>query len=233
MKTVMQQSKEKNDLIFGIKRAIPIVFGYIPVGFAMGVTASNTGLTPFETGLMSVFVYAGSAQFVAIDMIRSNASFIAIIITTFLVNLRHLLFSASLAPHFQHIKQKLILIISFFITDESFAVSITDAEQGFLSHSYYLGLYITAYLSWILSTVIGAAFGNLIPNTKALGFDFALPGMFLALLCMQLKNIKFIFVSLISGLLSIILIYLMPGNWNVILAAVIAAVIGVFIDDED
>lgn len=228
----MHSSKE-SDFIFGIKRAAPIVFGYIPVGFALGVMAADIGLNPLEMGLMSAFVYAGSAQFIAVDMLGSAANAIAIIVTTFLVNLRHLLFSASLAPHFQGIKQKLITFISFFITDESFAVSITDAEQGPLSHTYYLGLYITAYLSWIFSTVLGTKLGSFIPDTKALGFDFALPGMFLVLLCMQLKNTRYVLVSLISGLLSILFIYLIPGNWNVILATVIAAIVGVFIDNED
>lgn len=80
---------------------------------------------------------------------------------------------------------------------------------------------------------MGTAFGNLIPDTKALGFDFALPGMFLALLCMQLKNVRFVLVALISGFLSILFIYTIPGNWNVILATVIAAMVGVLMGNED
>lgn len=227
------QSYEKNELIFGVKRAAPIVMGYIPVGFALGVMAAGSGLTPLEMSLMSLFVYAGSAQFIAVDMLGSGASAIPIIITTFLVNLRHFLFSASLAPHLREIKQRFIPFISFFITDESFAVSITDAEQRPLSHVYYLGLYVTAYSGWVLSTVAGAVLGNLIPDTKGLGFDFALPGMFLALLCMQLKNARFVFVALISGFLSVLFIYTIPGNWNVILATVIAAVVGVLMGDEN
>ncbi|HQA59487.1 MAG: AzlC family ABC transporter permease [Tepidanaerobacteraceae bacterium] len=223
----------KDELVFGIKRALPIVMGYIPVGFALGVMAADAGLSPLQMGLMSLFVYAGSAQFIAIDMLSSGVTAVPIIITTFLVNLRHFLFSASLAPYFRKIKQGFIPLISFFITDESFAVSITDAEQRPLSHFYYFGLYITAYSSWVVSTVIGATLGNLIPDTKALGFDFALPGMFLALLCMQMKNARFVLIALISGFLSIFFIYTIPGNWNVILATIIAAMIGVFLGDEN
>ena len=223
----------KDELVFGIKRALPIVMGYIPVGFALGVMAADAGLSPLQMGLMSLFVYAGSAQFIAIDMLSSGVTAVPIIITTFLVNLRHFLFSASLPPYFRKIKQAFIPLISFFITDESFAVSITDAEQRPLSHFYYFGLYITAYSSWVVSTVIGATLGNLIPDTKALGFDFALPGMFLALLCMQMKNARFVLIALISGFLSIFFIYTIPGNWNVILATIIAAMIGVFLGDEN
>mgnify|MGYP003796352713 CR=1 FL=1 len=223
----------KDELIFGIKRASPIVLGYIPIGFALGVIAANTGLNPLQIGLMSLLVYAGSAQFIAVNMLNIGANTVPIILTTFLVNLRHFLFSATLAPHFRKIRQKFIPIISFFITDESFAVSINDAEQKTFSHAYYLGLYITAYLGWFLSTIIGTALGNLIPDTSAFGFDFALPGMFLALLCMQLKDIKFFSVALISGFLSMVFIFIIPGNWNVVLSTIIAAILGVFIDNED
>lgn len=226
------QSYKKDEFVFGVKRALPVIMGYMPVGFALGVMAANEGLSPLQMGLMSVFVYAGSAQFIAVDMLGSGISYAAIIATTFLVNLRHFLFSASLAPYFREIKQRLIPLISFFITDESFAVSITDAKQKPLSHTYYFSLYITAYAGWVLSTIMGTTFGSLIPNTKALGFDFALPGMFLALLCMQLKNAKFVLVALISGFLSILFLYTIHGNWNVILATIIAAMVGVFISDE-
>ena len=217
-------------MFYGIKRAVPIVVGYVPVGIALGVLAADIGLSPFETGLMSLFVYAGSAQFIAVKLLGINASAFTIIITTFLVNLRHLLFSASLSPYFKEIKQKLIPIISFGITDETFAVSITDVREKALSHFYFFGIYVTSYLAWIASTILGSALGSLIPDTKALGFDFALPGMFLALLCMQLKSFKNLVVALSAGFMSMLFLILIPGNWNVILATVIAAVLGVIIE---
>ncbi|KXG75233.1 Inner membrane protein YgaZ [Fervidicola ferrireducens] len=221
---------EKRDLVFGIKRAAPIVLGYVPVGFALGVLAANAGLTPLQAGMMSLLVYAGSAQFIAVSMLSAAASYPAIIATTFLVNLRHLLFSASLSPYFKEISRKLIPFISFFITDESFAVSITDLRERNLSYTYLLGLYVTSYLSWVLSTVMGAAFGNLIPDTKALGFDFALPGMFMALLCMQIKDMKAAFAAVLAGTLSVLFLYVLPGSWNVILASIITAMIGVLME---
>ncbi|MCG0276658.1 MAG: AzlC family ABC transporter permease [Thermosediminibacteraceae bacterium] len=221
---------EKRELIFGIKRAAPIVMGYVPVGFALGVLAADAGLSPLQTGMMSLLVYAGSAQFIAVSMLSAGAGYLPIIATTFLVNLRHILFSASLSPYFKEISQKIIPLISFYITDESFAVSITDAKEGNLAYTYFLGLYITSYLSWVISTVLGVTFGALIPNTKALGFDFALPGMFMALLCMQIKDRKTAFAALVAGLLSIFFLYILPGNWNVILASIITAMIGVLME---
>ncbi|MCL6561237.1 MAG: nucleotidyltransferase domain-containing protein, partial [Firmicutes bacterium] len=115
--------------------------------------------------------------------------------------------AGSLSPYFREVNKNLIPLISFYITDESFAVSITDVKEKSLNHTYFLGLYITSYLSWVLSTILGSAFGSLIPDTKALGFDFALPGMFLALLCMQLKDMKTIAVALAAGALSMFFIF--------------------------
>lgn len=221
---------QKEELVFGLKRAVPVIIGYFPVGIAVGVLASDIGLSPFEAGLMSLFVYAGSSQFIAMNLLNINAGAITIIITTLLVNLRHLLFSASLSPYFKEIRGKFIPIIAFGITDETFAVSITDVREKTFSHFYFLGFYITSYFAWVASTVLGSALGSLIPDTKALGFDFALPGMFLALLCMQIKNYKNIMVALIAGFLSMLFMVLIPGNWNVILATVIAAAFGVIID---
>jgi len=163
-------------------------------------------------------------------MLGAGISPLPIIITTLLVNLRHILFSASLSPYLREVNKKLIPLISFYITDETFAVSITDVKETSLGHAYFLGLYITSYLSWVLSTILGSAFGSLIPDTKALGFDFALPGMFLALLCMQLKDMKTMIVALAAGALSILFILTIPGNWNVILATITAAALGVFLE---
>lgn len=219
--------EDKGQLIFGLRQSIPVMLGYFPVGFALGVMASGTGINLGQMGVMSSFVYAGSAQFIGVDMMSIGANPAAIILTTFLVNLRHLLFSASLSPYFKHIHQKWIPFISFFVTDETFAVSITDAKKRVLSHYYYFGLYVTSYLCWVLSTMMGSAFGGLIPDTKALGFDFALPGMFLALLCLQIKDRKSIAIALISGTLSMIVLLTVPGHWNVIIAAITAAGLGV------
>jgi len=223
-------ANQREELIFGLKRSVPIMIGYFPVGMAFGVLAADIGLTPFEAGLMSLFVYAGSSQFIAVKMLGISGDIMTIIITTFLVNLRHLLFSASLSPYFKEIKQKLIPVISFGITDETFAVSITDVREKSLSHFYFFGIYFTSYLAWIASTVLGSVLGSLIPDTKALGFDFALPGMFLGLLCIQIKNFKNLVVALLAGLLSILFMVLIPGNWNVILATMIAAFLGVTIE---
>ncbi len=216
--------------IQGIKKASPIVLGYVPIGLAFGVMAVQQGLTVLEIFLMSLLVYAGSAQFIAAGMMAAQASIGGIIATTFLVNLRHLLMSASLSPYLKGVSPLLQSIISFGITDETFAVGITEVKRERWGSSFFLGLHFTSHLSWIISTVLGGVLGNLIPNPDKLGLDYALPAMFIGLLLMQMNNRREVLVALFSGALSIGLLTLLEGNWNIILATITGATIGVVME---
>lgn len=220
----------KNDYIKGAKGAMPIALGYLPIGFAFGVLAVQQGLTILDIFFMSLFVYAGSAQFIAAAMIASGAGVTSIIMTTFLVNLRHLLMSASLSPYLKHIASPIQALISFGITDETYAVGITQARAETCSAKYFAGLHITSQASWIASTVLGGALGNLIPDPARWGIDFALSAMFIGLLLMQMKDKKDLLVSICAGGLSLLIAVEVDGNWNIIIAALLAATIGVSVE---
>lgn len=218
------------DLKEGFKASLPVVFGYFPIGMAFGVLATQSGLSTMEIFMMSLLVYAGSAQFIATGMLAAQASISAIIFTTFLVNSRHLLMTASLVPFVKNIKPKILSLLGFWITDETYAVSISTVAKGQKSQWYFFGLYITSHLAWISSNVLGAVMGNFIPEPQKYGLDFALPAMFIALLILQVRNNKAILIMLISGALSIGFKLNLVGSWNIILATVITATIGVFVD---
>jgi 4-azaleucine resistance transporter AzlC len=218
------------ELFKGIKAAIPIVLGYLPIGLAFGILGSQQGLSVIDIFVMSLFVYAGSSQFIAAAMMASGAEAISIISTTFLVNLRHLLMSASLSPHLKHISTGLQSLIAVGITDETFAVSRSFLNNYKASSGYFMGLHITSHVCWILSTVLGGVFGSKISEATKWGVDFALSAMFIGLLMMQVKSKKDIIVSLCSGALSLFLAINLQGNWNVIIAAVAAATIGVVLE---
>lgn len=209
----------------GIKSAVPIVIGYVPLGLAFGVLAEKGGLSPWEAALMSILVYSGSGQLVSLGLLAQGAAIGSIIATVMVVNLRYLLFSASLAPKVQNLSRPVLAFLSSEITDESFAVSISRLEEEPADKNYLLGLYMTAQLSWVLSSLVGASVGNLITNIEAFGVNFALPAMFIALLVLQLKNRMFIVVAAAGGLLSVILAPFTGAN--VIFATVIAAALGV------
>ncbi|MDO7786279.1 AzlC family ABC transporter permease [Desulforamulus aquiferis] len=220
----------KSELKQGIKAALPVIFGYFPVGLAFGVLAVQAGMSVAEVFMMSLLVYAGSSQFIAAGMLATQASIGAIILTTFLVNSRHLLMTASLAPFVKNIKAKLLSILGFWVTDETYAISIAAVAKEEKSQWYFWGLFLTAHLAWISSTVLGAMAGNFIPDPQRFGLDFALPAMFVALLILQVKHKKVIAIGLVAAFLSIAIKLNIPGSWNIILATLISATLGVMID---
>ena len=214
----------------GVKAALPVVFGYFPIGLAFGVLAVQSGMSIMEIFLMSLLVYAGSAQFIGAGMLAAQASIGAIVLTTFLVNSRHLLMTASLAPYMKNIRPKLLSILGFWVTDETFAISISAVAKQQQGKGYFFGLFITAHIAWLSSTVLGAMMGNFIPEPQAFGLDFALPAMFIALLILQVRHKKAIAVGIVAAALSIGIKLNVPGSWNIILATIISATIGVLID---
>ena len=214
----------------GILQALPIVLGYLPLGFAFGVLARQVGLGPVSVFVMSLFVFAGSAQFISVSMLAAGSSSMEIIAATFLVNSRHLLMSAALAQHLHHFNKTLLAFVGFEITDETFAVAISNYQQQCSTPQYQLSLNLTAHTAWIVSTVMGSVVGNLIAKPEILGLNFALPAMFIGLLFLQLKNKFTVFIAIIAGMFSVLISTLIAGNWNIIIATTITATIGVIIE---
>ncbi|WKV10014.1 AzlC family ABC transporter permease [Thermoanaerobacterium sp. CMT5567-10] len=222
---------ETKNSINGIKSSFPIVLGYLPIGFAYGILGTKSGFSILQVVALSLFVYAGSAQFIAISLLSSGTDIITLIMTIFIVNLRHFLYSTSLSQYMKRINRKHIPILSFFITDETYAVSITDLKgNNEYNEKYFYQLFFVSYTTWVISSFIGAMFGSFLNGSVNIGLDFALPAMYIALLLMQISGYRKVFISIFSGLLSISLMYILPGNINVIVSAVIGAGIGGLID---
>lgn len=212
----------------GMAAAWPICLGYAPLGLAFGVLAHNAGLAPWEIGLMSLFVYAGSAQFIAVSMIGSGSAVIPIILTTFTVNLRHLLMSSSLSVYLQRLGVGRLSLYAYGVTDESFALNMTRFRDGDWDWRRALALNQTANLAWIVSTIIGGYGGQFIP-AGAFGIDYALPAMFICLLVFQIRGGLYVLVAVLSGLLAVAFSLLLPGNAYIVMASVTAATLGVFL----
>lgn len=213
----------------GMRLAWPVVMGYVPIGLAMGVLAANIGLSPFETGAMSALVYAGASQFVAVALLEAGAPGLSIVATTFLVNLRHVLMSAALSPFLRGVRPGVLAALGFFITDETFAVSHGEfSRRGHGDPTLFTGLALTAYLSWLLSTVAGAWVGGALAAPEALGLDFALPAMFIGLLVGQLRERTSLAVAVMAALIAAGGGKFL-GGWSVMAAAMIAAAAGVIL----
>lgn len=205
----------------GATAAWPICLGYIPIGLALGVLARQAGFSPLDIGLMSLCVFAGSAQFIAVAMIGQGAAPAAIILTTLVVNFRHLLMSSALAGHLRGSSRRFLFFFGYGITDESFALNMVRF-RGEWDPWRALALNQVANATWIVATIIGAMAGSLIP-AGAYGIDFALPAMFIALLVTQLQNRLHIITAVLALSVSTLWALLLPGNSYALAAAIIAA----------
>lgn len=214
----------------GVQRAMPVVLGYIPIGFAYGVLAGKGGLSATNTLLMSFIVFAGSAQFIAVGLFASGAGVAAVILTTFIVNLRHLLMAAALAPFLSKWKKSLQAFFAFELTDETFALhSIASASLNSCSLEA-LAVNVTAQLSWIFGTALGIVAAGLIGDIKPLGLDYALSAMFIGLLVGQCLDRIRLMTAIIAGIVATLLYLLGLEQSYVIVAAVISATIGLGIE---
>ncbi len=212
----------------GIRAAWPICLGYMPIGLAFGVLAQKAGLHPLEIGLMSLLVFAGSSQFIAVSMIGAGAAALPIVMTTFTVNLRHLLMSSSLALYLRHLHRGWISLFAYGVTDESFAVNLTRFREGHWFWQQALVVNHAPNFVWILSTILGAIGGQYIP-AGAIGIDYALVAMFLCLLVFQLRGRLYAFTGTLAGILAVLLALWIPGNAYVVIASIVAATFGVIL----
>lgn len=211
----------------GVVQALPIVLGYVPVGFAFGVLAQKAGLSLAMTLLMSVIVFAGSAQLIAVGLFSAGMDPLSIILTTFVVNLRHMLFSVALAPHLENWRKPELAGFASELTDETFALHVTRMTEGDPPKAETIAVNLTSQVSWILGTWLGIVGGQLIADIEPYALDYVLPAMFIALLVMQIKNQRQVFVAVLAGGLSVGLYLTGFDQWYVILATVIAATVTV------
>jgi 4-azaleucine resistance transporter AzlC len=206
-------------------QALPIVLGYLPVGFAYGVLAVKAGLSVANTGLMSLFVFAGSAQLIGVEMIGSGAPAASVILTTFIVNLRHVLFSAALSPHLSGWPARRISRFCFQLTDETFALHATRFSTQRRSTGKTLATNALTHAAWIAGGLAGAVAGGFVPDVRPLGLDFALAAMFAVLLAGQLTTPAHALAAALGGALALVLSQTPAAPYATLTAAVVAAAV--------
>lgn len=224
----------------GVMRAMPIVLGYVPVGLAYGILAQKAGLSPLNTVLMSILVYAGSAQLIAVGLLGAHTPVLSIIMTTFVVNFRHLIMASALMPYLKQWRKRELAAFAYELTDETFAVhSAHFASAHFASTQFPDGVpatadifatNITAQLAWVTGTLLGIAVGQLVSDVKPFALDYALPAMFVALLVLQIKQWRHVVVAILTGILAVALLQAGMTQWHVMTATVIGASLGVVIE---
>lgn len=218
----------------GFVASIPMIVGGIPFGLLFGSLASSYGLSPWFAIAMSAIVFAGSAQFVALGLIALHAPIWVIVSTTFIVNLRHLLYAADMVKFVRHLPLPLRFIMGFGLIDETYAavrpmygIGSVDEKTG---HKVYLGSFLSFYVMWNVTTILGVLSGELIPGMSEWGLEFAMVATFIGIITPYLKN-KAFWLCLLSAGVSSILLSGLPNNLGLLVSAVIGVVMG-FVSDS-
>ena len=211
----------------GIQAELPIALGGIPFGMIYGVLALASGLSPALAQAMSAIVFAGSAQFIGAQLIGTGTPAPILLLTTFVVNLRHLLYSTSMTAHMRHLSAPWRWLLAYLLTDETFAVTILhydDQKQDASNkHYFFLGAGLTEWTSWQLSTAVGIFLGTQVPDSWSL--DFAMPLTFLALVFPVLKDRPAALAAVVAGLTAVLAASL-PYNLDLIIATLTGIFVG-------
>lgn len=216
----------------GVRAEIPLLIGVFPFGMIYGALALNAGLSAFASQMMSSIVFAGSAQFVTAQLVKDAAPGFVIILTIAIINLRHMLYSASLAPYLKHLSLKWKFLLSYLLTDEAYAPSILQYEKEGVkpfSHWFLLGAGISLWLTWQVSTALGIFLGTEMPDDIPL--DFALPLTFIAMVVPILKKRPMVAAAVSAGVTAL-LAYNLPFKLGLILAALVGILVGTVLENK-
>jgi 4-azaleucine resistance transporter AzlC len=216
----------------GARAEFPLLIGVFPFGMIYGALALNAGLSTLASQMMSSMVFAGSAQFITAKLVVDSAPALVIILTIAVVNLRHMLYSASLAPYLKNLSLKWKVLLSYLLTDEAYAPSILKYEETGIkpfSHWFLLGAGFSLWFTWQVSTAFGIFLGTAIPENWPL--DFALPLTFIAMVVPALKNRPMVAAAVSAGLVAV-LAYSLPFKLGLILAALTGIVVGAILEDK-
>ena len=215
-------SSRTTEFILGIRDQAPILLGVAPFGIIFGALAIASGIPPLEAQAFSLFIFAGSAQFIAVGLIAEGTGALIVILTIFVVNLRHMLYSASMARYFKSLNLKWKFSLSWLLTDEAYAVASTRYRRGPMTnaHWYTLGTGLALWGTWQVSTAVGILLGAGIP--KSWNLAFALPLTFLALLAPTLTDRASWAAAITGGILAVLF-----AAWPFRLGLFIAAIAGI------
>ncbi len=214
----------KKYFLMGLKAISPLCVGGFPFSFIVGAISISVGMSITQSTLWSFTVFAGSAQMVALGLIQSSGSILIIMLTTFIINLRHVLYSASMAEYMKDYSFPMRALMAYGLTDEVYAATIDEMKSNKKDrHWFYLGAMGGFWFTWVLANFLGAIVGSSFPEIADYGLDFAMVAAFIAIVIPQVKNRECITAAIVATITGILLSGL-PYS----LGLVIAACIGVF-----
>lgn len=223
-------SVRRAEFLAGLRDEFPLLVGVFPFGMIYGLLALQAGLSPAAAQGMSSIVFAGSAQFITAQLVHEAAPSLVIILTIGIVNLRHMLYSASLAPHLRELPTKWKVLLSYLLTDEAYAVVVTRYEGGGTRGAaqwYFLGAGLALWTTWQISTAAGILLGASVPADWPL--DFALPVTFIAIVVPALRDPPALAASLSAGIVAL-LVFGLPFKLGLIGAALVGIAVGTLLE---
>ncbi|MCF3641581.1 AzlC family ABC transporter permease, partial [Rhizobium sp. TRM95111] len=215
----MERREWKRDVAGGMRAIAPLIVAVIPIGAVFGAVAATKGLSTLEATLMSALVFAGGSQFVAMDIWTHPASWTAVGLAALLVNIRHVLMSASLASKMAAFPPLARGLSMPLLADEIWAMAEFRAGAGRLTPAWYAGLALPFYAAWVASTAFGAALGALLGDPAVIGLDFAFPAVFIVLVTGFWKGRRTGAVLLASAAAAVAVHMLVPGVWYIVAGA--------------
>lgn len=204
----MPRSSRLSSFTAGARDTLPMLVGAAPFGMIFGTLVATAQMTAWQGQLMSLSVFAGSSQFIAVGLIAGHAGVLVIWLATFIVNLRHMLYAASLMPQVRHLPQRWRWLLGFLLTDETFAVMdryYRHHPHAQFGHWYFLGSGLAMYGNWQCWTLIGLLFGAIFPKLQTLGLDFAMVATFIAIVVPQLVRLPHFVAAATAGSIAYLL----------------------------
>lgn len=223
----------KENFLTGVIKGLPIAFGYIPMAISYGVLAVQAGIPLEATVLMSLIVYAGASQFMAVNLFLLGTAGLELVLTTFVLNLRHLIMSMSFLNKYPNLSLLSKAFLSLGITDETFAVVSLPQDTEWRS-PHFAGLMVTAYSAWVVGSLVGGLLATIIPPELGMSMSIALYAMFIGLLVPAIRrSLKYGLIALLGGVFCYILNFFLDSGWAIMLATILASFLGMFLRQEE
>jgi len=211
----------KDDFWQGLRGGFPVMLSASPFGALFGALAVDNGFSVYDAMLMSATVYAGASQMVGIELFGNNVQPWLIVLSIFAVNFRHILYSASIARHIRHFSAVQKFFCFFLLVDPQYAETEKRAERGEpISFAWYLGFAMIIYLPWQMMTLLGAIFGQMIGDPRAIGLDVLLPIYFMGLVLGFRRRDNWLPVVAVSSVVSVAAMHVVGSPWHVSIGAI-------------
>ncbi|HEY7833203.1 MAG TPA: AzlC family ABC transporter permease [Ktedonobacterales bacterium] len=210
----------------GVRRCVPLALSTLAVGLVFGVAARQVGLSLAEAVLMSGLVSAGTAQFVALGLWAAPLPVLSIILTTLVINLRHVLMGAALRPWLRVLPVLLLYVAAFFMDDESFALTMREVAVGGRDRAFLLGSGVAMFVSWVAATALGYVLGAVLPAPVRQGLDFVFIAAFVALLVGLWRGRADVVPWAVAAVVALAAARWLPGAWYIVLGGLAGSLVG-------